>query len=51
MCAWEWREGVLLQEVENALAEQIGNNADVVAVVEALLEMNASILVGLVVCY
>jgi hypothetical protein len=34
--AWEWGEVVGLQEVEYALAIEIGDDADVIAKVEAL---------------
>lgn len=49
MCAGKRRESVLLEEIEDALAEQIGHDTDVVAVVEAFSEMDASVLVCLVV--
>lgn len=49
VCAGKWCECVLLEEVKDALAEQVGDNADMIAVVEAFSEMNATILVVLVV--
>ena len=45
----EGREGVALQEVEDALAEKIGDDTDVIPIVEALLQVYAPVPVRLVV--
>jgi hypothetical protein len=46
----ERHETVALQEVENALAEEVHNNANVAAVVEAVPEMYASVSIFVVIC-
>lgn len=47
--AGEWCEVVPLQEVKDAFAEKVCDNADVISVVEAFPEMDASIPIVLVV--
>jgi hypothetical protein len=49
MSAREWREVVGLQEVEDALAVQVRDDADVVTEVEAVAKMDALVAVALVV--
>ena len=49
LAVWERHEVVALQKVKHALAEQIHDNADVPAVVEAISEMNASVPVFLII--
>ncbi len=34
LCAWKWDKAVALQEIEDALAKQVRNNAYVVSVVK-----------------
>ena len=49
LTAWKRYEGICLEKVKNALTEKIRDNADVVPVVEAISEVNASIPVLLVI--
>lgn len=54
LAVWEGHEVVALKEVENALAEKIHHNADVVSEIEAVSEVNTSVpvlfVVGLQCC-
>lgn len=45
MRAWEWCEGVHLQEVEDTLTIEIRDDADVIPEVEAVAEMDALVAV------
>lgn len=49
LTARKGNEAVALEEVKHALSQQIGDNADMVAEIEAILEVNTLVAVGLVV--
>lgn len=49
MSARKWYEGVALEEVEDALAQEVGDNADVVAEVKRISQVDALVAVVLVV--
>jgi hypothetical protein len=49
LAAGKRHEAVALEEVEDALAEQVGDDADVVAEVEAVAQVDALVAVGAVV--
>ena len=49
LAVWEGHKVVALQEVEDALAEEVHDDADVAAVIEAVTQMDASVPVLLVI--
>lgn len=49
MSAGKWYEGVALEEVKDALAQEIGDDADVVAEVKRISQVNTLVAVVLVV--
>lgn len=49
MSAGKWYESVALEEVEDALAQEVGDNADVVAEVKRVSQVDALVTVVLVV--
>jgi hypothetical protein len=49
LTAGKWDEAIAFEEVENALAKQIGDNADMVAEIKAVSEMYTFVAVALIV--
>lgn len=49
MSAGKWDEGVALEEVKDALAQEVGDDADVVAEVKRVSQVNALVAVVLVI--
>ena len=45
MCAWERHKSIGLEEIEDALTIEIGDYTNVVSEVEAVSEMDASVMV------
>lgn len=49
LTAGEWDESIALEEIENTLSKQIGDNADMIAEIKAVSKVNAFVAVTLVV--
>lgn len=49
LTAGEWNKSIALEEVEDTLSKQIGDNADMVSEIKAVSKMNAFVAVTLVV--
>lgn len=49
LTAGEWHESIALEEIKDALSQQIGHDANVVPEVKAIPEVNAFVAVGFVV--
>jgi hypothetical protein len=43
LAVWEWNETVSLEEIKDALAKEVHNNADMTPIIKAIPQMNAAI--------
>lgn len=49
LCAWKWDKAVTLQKIEDALAEQVRNNAYVIPVIKRVSKVYTFVAIRLVV--
>lgn len=49
LCAWKWDKAVTLQEIKDALAKQVRNDAYVISIIKGVSKVYAFVAVRLVV--